>query len=123
AGLGLPAAGQAFDRGDLLALDVEGEDETRREGAAVDEDGASAAVSAVAREIGPGEAEVVAHELQERAVAGDLTADHASVDLEDERMAVLHPPGSGGHGLAGGDRLEPPANEDPDHLADRKSVV
>src|SRR5262249_32685949 len=70
------------------ALGVERQDQTRRRGPAVEQDGAGAAVPRVAREVRPGEPEIAAEELEKRAGARDVAVDTASVDRQLERIAV-----------------------------------
>src|SRR5690606_1470448 len=59
-GMELVAFGQAFDRGDRAAIDLEGEYRAGFDRAAVDMDGAGAALGGVATLVGTGQAELLA---------------------------------------------------------------
>src|SRR5579871_486144 len=57
---------ESLDRGDLSALGLDGEHGARLDGAAVEEDGAGAALAGVAADVGTREAELLAQEAHEQ---------------------------------------------------------
>ena len=90
---------EAFDGGDLGALRGDGEGEAGVDAAAVDEDGAGAALAVVAAFLAAGEVEVFAEEIEQRGAGVDGEGAGLFVDGEGDGDGVS---GAGVTGLRGG---------------------
>ena len=84
-----PVDGQPLDRRDGGAVSLDREDEAGVDGAPVDEDGARAALADEAALLGAGEPEVVAQDVEQGVVGGDLEGAPAPVDGDLDRNRVV----------------------------------
>ena len=81
---GAVGLGHALDGGDLGAGHLGRQDVARLDGAAVDVDGAGAALGGVAADVGAGEVEVLADRVHEEGVGWRVDGDRAAVDPSQE---------------------------------------
>ena len=79
-GWSVGAVGHALDRLDLAAVGLDGEHRARLGALAVDVDGAGAAVARVAADVGAGQAEDVAQEVDEQEPRLDVGLARLAVD-------------------------------------------
>src|SRR3546814_14647465 len=82
----LVAVRQALDRGDLGAVGLHRQQRTGLGGVAVDVDDAGAALAGVAADMGPGQAQVLAQELNEKSAGLDLARHLLAVRSEERRV-------------------------------------
>ena len=84
----LAVACKPFDRGDLAAVGLMGEDRAALHSAPVEEDGARAALARVAADVRSRQPEAVAQRVDEKRAALDL--ERALLAVDDERDGVRH---------------------------------
>src|SRR5262249_14794974 len=79
---------QTLDRHDRLSGSLEGQIRAGADGFAVDQDSAGPADLGLARPLRPGEAEPLAHQLQQGLLDADVAPPRLAVDLEGNRQCV-----------------------------------
>ena len=82
--------GQAFDRFDGSAVELDGEDQAAANDLAVDADRAGATRAMLARPMGAGQAELVAQEIDQIESRLHATFDRRAVDSETNRNRLVH---------------------------------
>src|SRR5213083_1947655 len=88
----LAVLGEAFDGHDLGAVGLDREDRAGLRRAAVDEDGAGAALTGVAADVCAGEPKRVAEELDEKLTRFDVLGPLRPVDRDRDRLRHFLPP-------------------------------
>ena len=83
----LGAGGHALDGGDGRAVGLDGQHRARLHGAAIDVDGARAALAGVAADVGAGEVQVLAQGLDEEPSGLDIELPLRSVDGQGDVFA------------------------------------
>ena len=83
--------GEAFDGGDLLALDARGERQARQHAAAVDQHRAGAALAMVAALLGAGQADVLAQRVEQRGPHVERQLMALAVDAHRDLEGVRRP--------------------------------
>src|SRR5439155_11656803 len=82
----LPVRGEAFDGDDLRPVGLDGEEHAALHRASVHQDRAGAAVAGVAADVGAGQVEVVANEVDEQLARLDLALIALAVDSDRDRV-------------------------------------
>jgi hypothetical protein len=92
----LPVFGEAFDRGDLRAIGLDGEDGARLHRFAILQDGAGAADARLATDVRAGEFAVIAQEMYEQGARLDLVLLFHSIDFDSNQTFHTAPPKNAG---------------------------
>ena len=83
---------QAFHRGHLLTIGLDGEHGAGLHGRPVDQNGTRAAMGRIASNVGPGQSELFPEEVHEEQPRLDIGAALLAVDGNGDRLAHAHPP-------------------------------